>query len=439
MVGRYSAPFWPTIGAALPAKRHWVRVACDSCDGVTELDLQMKPRDPLNPISVVLRTCAAQDAMVMVVMHNRAGKISSKGSTMRHVRQFVAQFIAALGRLNTLIHEALKSPDEKSGKAIRGWQNRSAKSPADKLSEEILTTPSVQVRIAASAAAKALLHNFNLTGGVPEIVWGNAYLLGYISGFAAGAANAHGLKLGLSPSSLPDATSGLTEYILNEVAPKESQKTAIALSRAGAALNDPVHMRGFMTGHKVAFFGAGGPFEPNDPDFTLAASQIKLLDLGGMKTDTRSAVSGALISQTFSEIVSTLTGRNQINPANSSVSPKVQAALFVNRGKNYGVAGEFESALADFNEAIKLVPNDTDALYNRSLIYLMQNKFDAAITELDEAIKLEPKNADAFNNRGNAHYYLGQIDKAIADFDEAIKLNPSHIDAINNRKKILGH
>lgn len=54
MTGRKEALFWPTIGAALTAKHHWVRIACDSCNTTTELDLRVKRRDPNASIRVVL-------------------------------------------------------------------------------------------------------------------------------------------------------------------------------------------------------------------------------------------------------------------------------------------------------------------------------------------------------------------------------------------------
>ena len=49
-----TAWFWPTIGAALITKHHWLVIACDSCETITEMDLTMKPRDPDAPIRVAL-------------------------------------------------------------------------------------------------------------------------------------------------------------------------------------------------------------------------------------------------------------------------------------------------------------------------------------------------------------------------------------------------
>jgi hypothetical protein len=50
-----SAGFWPTIATALRAKHHWIQILCESCGGVTDLDLRMKPRDPEASVRVVLR------------------------------------------------------------------------------------------------------------------------------------------------------------------------------------------------------------------------------------------------------------------------------------------------------------------------------------------------------------------------------------------------
>jgi|SRR5215831_7753937 len=47
--------FWPTIAAALVSKHHWLVIACDTCETVSDLDLRVKPRDPEESIRVALR------------------------------------------------------------------------------------------------------------------------------------------------------------------------------------------------------------------------------------------------------------------------------------------------------------------------------------------------------------------------------------------------
>jgi len=47
--------FWPKITAAITAKHPWLVILCESCDGVVDLDLRVKPRDPEASIRVALR------------------------------------------------------------------------------------------------------------------------------------------------------------------------------------------------------------------------------------------------------------------------------------------------------------------------------------------------------------------------------------------------
>ena len=50
-----TAGFWPTIATAINARHPWLVILCESCGGVTELDLRMKPRDPEASVRVALR------------------------------------------------------------------------------------------------------------------------------------------------------------------------------------------------------------------------------------------------------------------------------------------------------------------------------------------------------------------------------------------------
>ena len=56
-----------------------------------------------------------------------------------------------------------------------------------------------------------------------------------------------------------------------------------------------------------------------------------------------------------------------------------------------------------------------------------------AVADYDEAIRLNPNDDDAYNNRGIVKANLGQHEEAIADFDEAIRLNPNYAKAYSNR------
>ncbi len=71
--------------------------------------------------------------------------------------------------------------------------------------------------------------------------------------------------------------------------------------------------------------------------------------------------------------------------------------------------------------------------YTTGCRYLEKGQWDKAIAEYNEAIKLHPKYVEAYFNRGNAYDEKGQYKQAIYDFTKAIEINPRFAEAYNNR------
>ena len=61
---------------------------------------------------------------------------------------------------------------------------------------------------------------------------------------------------------------------------------------------------------------------------------------------------------------------------------------------------------------------------NRGIAWCAKQEYDKAIADYTEAIRLDPKDATAYDDRGNAWYAKNEYDKAIADYTEAIRLDP---------------
>ena len=107
--------------------------------------------------------------------------------------------------------------------------------------------------------------------------------------------------------------------------------------------------------------------------------------------------------------------------------------LYYSRGWDFYNRQDYDRAISEYNEAIKLEPDNATYYFARGVAYLDTNDYDKAISDYNEAIRLEPDNAGAYNNRGTAYYETEKYDKAISDYNKAIKLEPHFSAAYYNR------
>jgi len=70
------------------------------------------------------------------------------------------------------------------------------------------------------------------------------------------------------------------------------------------------------------------------------------------------------------------------------------------------------------------------ALNNRGVAYQAKGDYDRAIIDHDEAIRLDRGFAVAYYSRGHAYQAKHEIDRAIADYDQAIRLQPNYAAAL---------
>jgi tetratricopeptide (TPR) repeat protein len=102
---------------------------------------------------------------------------------------------------------------------------------------------------------------------------------------------------------------------------------------------------------------------------------------------------------------------------------------------------QYDRAIADFNQAIRLDPDSIFALNNRGAAYARKGQYDDAIADFNEAIRIDASYAITYNNRGIAYAKKGQYDRAIEDFDQAIRFDPKDASAFKNRnltKQLMG-
>jgi tetratricopeptide (TPR) repeat protein len=116
----------------------------------------------------------------------------------------------------------------------------------------------------------------------------------------------------------------------------------------------------------------------------------------------------------------------RLNPGSAGVAHQ-------GRGRAWRDKKDYDKAIADCNEAIRLDPGHARAYYTRGVVWSDKKDYDKAIADYNEAIRLDPGYERAYSGRGNAWRAKKDYDKAIADYNEAIRLDPGYEHAYCNR------
>jgi len=96
-----------------------------------------------------------------------------------------------------------------------------------------------------------------------------------------------------------------------------------------------------------------------------------------------------------------------------------------------------EKALALISRALQVNPLFAEAYSNQGLALEKLHRFEEALASHERAIALKPNDAQAYNNKGESLRSMGQLDKALGCYDRAIAIKPDYALAYSNRGVVL--
>ena len=94
---------------------------------------------------------------------------------------------------------------------------------------------------------------------------------------------------------------------------------------------------------------------------------------------------------------------------------------------------DYEGAIAAYNQAIKLDPDNADIYHSQGIALVWSGDYEGAIAAYNQAIALDSTDAWVYNSRGNAYYMQGKYEQAIDDYTQAITLDSDYHWAYFNR------
>jgi tetratricopeptide (TPR) repeat protein len=108
-----------------------------------------------------------------------------------------------------------------------------------------------------------------------------------------------------------------------------------------------------------------------------------------------------------------------------TVARKPTAEEFISLGGAKANKEDHQGAIAAYNKALQIDPNNPDAYQRRGNSHVQLKNWQAGLADFNQVLRLNPKNAFAYAYRSYIRLYLGDFQEAFNDSDKSIKIEPN--------------
>jgi uncharacterized caspase-like protein len=119
--------------------------------------------------------------------------------------------------------------------------------------------------------------------------------------------------------------------------------------------------------------------------------------------------------------------------SSSDTDSGMDLAGYYRRGQRNAVNGNYDKAIDDFTQVIRLDPKHAGALNDRCWVRAIIGDLASALKDCNEALRIAPNYADALDSRGLINLKIGMLPQAIADYDAALERDPKHASSLYGR------
>ncbi len=119
----------------------------------------------------------------------------------------------------------------------------------------------------------------------------------------------------------------------------------------------------------------------------------------------------------------------EIRPNDVEANNSLGTALFQN--------GRVDEGLVHLQKTLEIQPGNIVARVNLGSVFLQRGRVDEAIAQFQKALELQPNDPEAHNNLGSALFQKGRMDEAIAQFQKALEYQPNYSEAHYNLGYVL--
>jgi tetratricopeptide (TPR) repeat protein len=112
------------------------------------------------------------------------------------------------------------------------------------------------------------------------------------------------------------------------------------------------------------------------------------------------------------------------------------AAVYQQRGYAAATNQQFQDAISDYSEAIKITPEDARIYEQRAAVEMKLSDNDKALADYSEAIKLKPNEVRYYGYRSYIYELKNDLKNSMADTEKVLKLDPNNKEAKARRDRL---
>jgi Flp pilus assembly protein TadD len=112
------------------------------------------------------------------------------------------------------------------------------------------------------------------------------------------------------------------------------------------------------------------------------------------------------------------------------------AGVYQGRGYAFAKNQQFQEAIQDYSEALKIKPNDPQIYEQRAAAEMKIYDYDKALADYSELIKLKPNEVRYYNYRAYIYELKNDSKNALADTERVLKMDPNNQEAKARKQRI---
>lgn len=106
----------------------------------------------------------------------------------------------------------------------------------------------------------------------------------------------------------------------------------------------------------------------------------------------------------------------------NTATPAEKAQAYAMRALALSIKGQYEEAIRDYDESIRIAPNFAVALNNRAWAYFKWGRGSQGLADVERSLQLNPMSEHTWDTRAHIRQTIGQFAGAFADYERAVDI-----------------